>query len=585
MLVGCSGLLALAIFAACSHASNGRAAWTQASDAVNYVQRVPEGTLPGLSPWYCPPVRDHERACVRKYRHGQAPMYLEGTLAPMAVRVLLALAQEPSVSENWTQLTQAVLAQIEALRLISCTARFTMCYTEQEQMLSELCSYLYSLSSSLAGLDLEFENICEVLFFGGDGSAVLRGISKPLHQLVSKAFPSAAPAEVGNFGTRFNFEEFFEKRAKVWQQREADGIKAKDSTLLYPPIFSPGGVCSMDRLENSQSIGPDVMEALKLLEQAQVTLSHFVVNFGAADGECGAEDDWNADPANCLTAAGYSAVVIEGDNKFFAKLRDRFGNRDNVSMMLQFMPLNNVTNLLRERLRVMTTASSSPDLLKVDVDHADCLFMQEALRVIHPKLIHVEYMPQAPPPLDYAQHYQSELLDVNLEQRSVPLLLREQKKRPQADFLWSEEQLRQRDPHLGSPNGYGQGGSDSSAGSNKGREMTGCSLTAFLSRAPGYALLAAGDEEALLVRMDLQPLLGLGPAPHALDAWILGSLCNPARLAAGTGPGPDYAAWGFDFRSLADQRVPAEERRRLLESLLKEHGATDFSLKVSWTEA
>ena len=54
--------------------------------------------------------------------------------------------------------------------------------------------------------------------------------------------------------------------------------------------------------------------------------------------------------------------------------------------------------------------------------------------------------------------------------------------------------------------------------------MTGCSLAAFLVRAPGtfcfssfdeklegYVLLSAGDEEAVLVRRDLQEKLGAEP--------------------------------------------------------------------------
>ncbi|CAK0884238.1 unnamed protein product [Prorocentrum cordatum] len=70
----------------------------------------------------------------------------------------------------------------------------------------------------------------------------------------------------------------------------------------------------------------------------------------------------------------------------------------------------------------MPAGSSSPDLLKVDVDHSDCRFMEEALRAVRPKLIHLEFMPLAPPPLDYAQRYQPTLVDVRLQERRKPLL-------------------------------------------------------------------------------------------------------------------------------------------------------------------
>lgn len=504
---------------------------------------------------------------MQKFRFGQAPMYFEGTLAPGAVKVLIALAQEPSVSAEWSETIQALLSKIEAMRLITCLGRFSMCYQAElhAQALLELCAYVESLRSSLGDLGT-WEPVCEKLFDMGDGAVVLRGVSTPLHELVKQAFPAAAPAELGNGGTRFDFEQFFEKRSKVWQKDQDAGIELNEVKLTYPPIFSPRGVCAIAPLDDIQIKGPDVAVALERLKRAKVHLSNFVVNFGAADGECGALDDWNADPANCLAHDGFSAILVEGDSKFFPRLREKFGARDDISLMLDFMPLNNITSLLTERLQAMPTASSSPDLLKVDVDHADCLFMQEALRVIHPKLVHIEYMPQAPPPLDYVQHYQSGLLEVDIHGRAVPLLLQDQL-RKQDPTLWSAEQLRQK--NLGTAGGP-------AASIQSGREITGCSLTAFLRRAPGYALVAAGDEEALLVRRDLQPFLGVGSPPPALESWLRGSLCHPAR-----GSSPDYTAWGFDFRSLADPLRNPEEHRQALQMLLQEHGASAFSLGIS----
>eukprot|EP00913_Durusdinium_trenchii_P027625 g25907.t2 len=217
----------------------------------------------------------------------------------------------------------------------------------------------------------------------------------------------------------------------------------------------------------------------------------------------------------------------------------------------------------------MPSSSRSPDLLKVDVDHADCLFMQEALRVLRPKVIHVEYMPQAPPPLEYVQHYQPSLLQVDIHGRGETLLLRERLWKPSAQFIWSEEQLQKKapmDPVAASVAGKGAQDRWTEGREKHGcmwpRLMTGCSLSAFLLRAEGYALFAAGDEEAVLVREDLQALLG--PTPDPLDAWLRGSFCNPWRLTNA----PDYAAWGFDFRLLVSQSV--NEQREALELLLKD---------------
>ncbi|CAK9118277.1 unnamed protein product, partial [Durusdinium trenchii] len=447
-------------------------------------------------------------------------------------------------------LLQAFLAQIEAIRLITCTGRFQACYRSPSasEVLGELCGYLDGLQGSL-NLGWE-ENLCEELFLKGDGQAVLRGISMPLQRLVELALPAAAPPEVGNYGSRFHFEYFFAKRAEV--QSHQRGVRDR---LTYPPIFSPGGICSFEESGfTTQRWGPNASRVLEMLS-GQVPLSRFVVNFGAADGECGSEEDWNADPANCLTTAGYSALVVEGDQKFFPQLRRRFGHREDVHLVLHFLPLSNITELLEHYLSTMPSSSRSPDLLK-------------ALRVLRPKVIHVEYMPQAPPPLEYVQHYQPSLLQVDIHGRGETLLLRERLWKPSAQFIWSEEQLQKKAPM--DPVAASVAGKGAQDRWTEGREMTGCSLSAFLLRAEGYALFAAGDEEAVLVREDLQALLG--PTPDPLDAWLRGSFCNPWRLTNA----PDYAAWGFDFRLLVSQSV--NEQREALELLLKAHGAKAFSL-------
>ncbi|CAE7930582.1 brap-2 [Symbiodinium necroappetens] len=266
--------------------------------------------------------------------------YVESSIVPLSVKVVLAVAQE-QVGEQVSRLAQILLSKIEAIRLITCTGRFSGCYPQGvvDQTMAELCSYINGLQGRLNSLGGD-DHVCEALFQHGDGGAMLRAIATPLQKFVELAFPRAAPPALGNFGSRFNFEYFFSERAKVVLER---GGTVQPARLSYPPIFSPGGICSMENDDTTQSIGPDVAYVLTKLRQAKdcawhlllassVTMSNFVVNFGAADGECGSEEDWNADPANCLTAEGYSAVLVEGDQKFFESLRDRYGNRSDVSM-------------------------------------------------------------------------------------------------------------------------------------------------------------------------------------------------------------------------------------------------------------
>ncbi|CAJ1459560.1 unnamed protein product [Effrenium voratum] len=139
--------------------------------------------------------------------------------------------------------------------------------------------------------------------------------------------------------------------------------------------------------------------------------------------------------------------------------------------------------------------------------------------------------------MEYIQHYQNTLLQarsariskpkVELNERAEPLLLKDRLWKPSAQFIWSEEQLQRKTPVEEESGATVQDGGE-------GREMTGCSLSAFLRKAPGYALVAAGDEEAVLVQRQLQPLLGVEPSARA--AWLRGSFCNPWRLTNAPGP-------------------------------------------------
>eukprot|EP00928_Gymnodinium_smaydae_P029920 TRINITY_DN22393_c0_g3_i1.p1 TRINITY_DN22393_c0_g3~~TRINITY_DN22393_c0_g3_i1.p1 ORF type:complete len:560 (-),score=110.23 TRINITY_DN22393_c0_g3_i1:97-1728(-) len=496
-----------------------------------------------MAPWYCPPPQPEARSCVGQYRFngGGPPPHVEEFVLPFAVRTVIALSEEPEVDDQYLEPAKALLKLLEAIRLILCVVRFQQCYERQVAavMEAELCTLAALQQFALRGYGGVVpgdENVCVMFFQRGDGGALLRAISQPLQGLVAKAFPEAAPPVLGNNGMRFDYEHFFEARGRIYTRRVKEGIGDRALTLVHPALFSPGGVCgNVSRgLGPPLTNGPDVDEALAQLVAANVELSGYVVNLGAADGECGAADDWNADPANCLISRGSSAILIEGNPEFYPKLRQRFGDRSNVTMVLDFVALDELATVLRRDMEA-PTSSSSPDLLKVDLDHADCLYLAEALRAVSPKLIHIEYQSLIPPPLDYVQQYQPGLLSVGLAHRKQPPLA---------------------------------GRSAPARSQGLGAELPGCSLSAFLKRAPDYALVVAGDEEALLVRRDLHAKLGIGPPPSAWSSWVQGSMCHPLR-----GVPPGAHSYGFDFRMLADVRVPREERLRALQVLLRERGA------------
>lgn len=197
---------------------------------------------------------------------------------------------------------------------------------------------------------------------------------------------------------------------------------------------------------------------------------------------------------------------------------------------------------MREHIQNSPFASSSPDLLKIDIDHADCLFMEEALRVLRPKVIHFEIWPLVPPPLVYVQQYQPDIREVGALKRPKPELV---------------------------------GGAG--AGAGLGGEPPGCSLAAFLARAPGYDLVAVAPEDALVVRSDLRPLLRPPrPAVEPTSAWVRGALCHPGHLRQ-----PGTFAFGFDFRSLSDPALGPEGRLARLRSLLEELGVGGYELGLA----
>eukprot|EP00928_Gymnodinium_smaydae_P064171 TRINITY_DN47585_c0_g1_i1.p1 TRINITY_DN47585_c0_g1~~TRINITY_DN47585_c0_g1_i1.p1 ORF type:complete len:547 (-),score=97.83 TRINITY_DN47585_c0_g1_i1:2-1642(-) len=508
------------------------------------------------APWLCPPVNVESRACVLQDRSGASSHYLEETFIPMSIRVLLSLddgvlptGEEPPGSLAGAM--RAMLGLLEASRLLFCMGRFLPCFPEEDldRLSAGLCTIAWHYQRALLSLGGLQESICEPMLRRGEMAAVLRALSIPLHEIVRLAMPAAAPEELGNGGTRFDFEGFLQARAQLLEGVPA-GKLPRALGLVYPAAFSPGDICGAilrngTRFDTVDAI--DVDAALKRIS-AVVPLSHFVVNFGTADGACGVADDWNADPANCLARAGDAAVLIEGNSSYFEGLRELFASRSNVSLVLRYLPLDNVRDLLQAELTRLPGASSSPDLLKVDIDHADCLFMAEALGVVSPKLIHLEYLSQLPPPIDYAQRYQRDLLAAGLGGSRVD-----------------------------EPGGSRRPGAR--------RELPGCSLAAFLSRAPAYELAAAGDEEALLVHRDFAAALdlpaiirqrGRDRSAWVWDVWANGAFCHPLRShVAGE------FKWGFDFRALVAPDVSPRERVELLEGLFRSHGVSEYTLGIA----
>ena len=130
---------------------------------------------------------------------------------------------------------------------------------------------------------------------------------------------------------------------------------------------------------------------------------------------------------------------------------------------------------------------------------------------LRPRVVHLEVQPLVPPPVQYRQRWQEELVDVTLVNRPASRLI-----------------------DAGAP----------------GSELPGCSVAVPL---PGYVLSHLEFENAVYVREDLAPLLWgtAGSAWHShpeflRQVWTLGVFCHPLYLAL-----PEIADFAEDFRAWA----------------------------------
>eukprot|EP00747_Dinoflagellata_sp_TGD_P211968 gnl/TRDRNA2_/TRDRNA2_85121_c0_seq1.p1 gnl/TRDRNA2_/TRDRNA2_85121_c0~~gnl/TRDRNA2_/TRDRNA2_85121_c0_seq1.p1 ORF type:complete len:315 (-),score=42.06 gnl/TRDRNA2_/TRDRNA2_85121_c0_seq1:876-1820(-) len=254
----------------------------------------------GQAPYYCPPL--HARSCVRQYRFGKYAPYVEETAVPWTIRVLITLAQEGQGSVVLGPALEALLGMAEGISILTCSLRFMDCYHEPSlrAMHGEVCAAVARYQRELLqhGLDGLEEPLCGPLLGRGEGNKILSAMAVPLQSLVRRILPQAAPAELGNNYCRFNFEHFLSERGRLYSQRTEAGWSPLPLNLTYPAQFSPGLACSACR-QTAVKVDFDAMDVGVVLERlaaAGVPLSHFVINFGAADGQCGAMDSWNQDP-------------------------------------------------------------------------------------------------------------------------------------------------------------------------------------------------------------------------------------------------------------------------------------------------
>jgi len=118
-----------------------------------------------------------------------------------------------------------------------------------------------------------------------------------------------------------------------------------------------------------------------------------LVNLGAADGGCVSRDirapgPMNyVDELNCLTAAGFPTVAVEGDERQFPFWRERYGNRSDVVLLLETASAATIRGKIDDAL--LQLGSPQRIVLKIDLDSDDCEYL-EALVDLDPLVVYLE---------------------------------------------------------------------------------------------------------------------------------------------------------------------------------------------------
>jgi len=102
-----------------------------------------------------------------------------------------------------------------------------------------------------------------------------------------------------------------------------------------------------------------------------------------------------------LLLQGWSGLWIEGDERFVSQITAKFQDvlsNGRLQLRRAFIDRDNINNLIR------SSFSGEIDLLSIDIDGND-IYILEAITVVQPRVIVIEYNGKFPPPLSIAQRY------------------------------------------------------------------------------------------------------------------------------------------------------------------------------------
>lgn len=122
------------------------------------------------------------------------------------------------------------------------------------------------------------------------------------------------------------------------------------------------------------------------------TTNRYVVDFGVEDGsECNG--------AHLLRDLGWHGLLIEGDDRSFAALSERYSGNDSVELEHAYVTAENVG-----RIFAAHKVPVELDLLSIDVDGND-YWIWKALNDYQPRVVVIEYNASHPPPERWVMAY------------------------------------------------------------------------------------------------------------------------------------------------------------------------------------
>ena len=123
-------------------------------------------------------------------------------------------------------------------------------------------------------------------------------------------------------------------------------------------------------------------------------LNNWCVELGAGDGI------HLSNTRNLIKNKGYSAILIEADNKKYLELKKNYSNIENVYPIHQLVGTSEENNL--DNILSNTTIPIDFDLLSIDVDGND-YHIWNALNKYKPKVVIVEFNPTIPTHIKFVQ--------------------------------------------------------------------------------------------------------------------------------------------------------------------------------------